>query len=1254
MHLLQAKAGAIADGSAAIDLGQSPGDIVFLSAADTELAALAGARAGFGERYPRLRLANVMHLSHPMSVDGYVDDVVRHARLVIARVMGGAGYWPYGVEQLREACSESGIALALLPGDDRPDAELARLSTLAPDACHRLWQYAVHGGPENLGNLLAYAATLIGDEHEWAEPRALLRAGCYWPDDARADAASLRRHWRDGAPVAGVIFYRAHLQASNMRPVDALVGALGAAGVNALPIYVSSLKDPICADTVAKLLGEAGAELVLNTTGFALSSPGGRVAETPFDALDCPVIQVVLAGNALADWREGTSGLGARDIAMNVALPEIDGRLLAGAVSFKDDAGYDDTTECRLVRYREVPDRVAATAALASAWLRLRRTPASERRVALVLANYPNRDGRLGNGVGLDTPAGTLEALRALARAGYDTGELPACGQALIERLAAGPTNALAARARREGGERYAVARYRAFFAALTRAVRERVCARWGEPESDPFVVDGEIRLAAFRLGNVVVGLQPARGYHIDPVASYHDPDLVPPHGYLAFYAWLRDAMDVHAVVHMGKHGNLEWLPGKSLALSAECFPDVALGPVPHVYPFIVNDPGEGTQAKRRAHAAIIDHLTPPLTRAESYGPLAELERLVDEYYEASGVDPRRLAVLRDEILDLSRATGLDRDCGIDAGESAETALGKLDNHLCELKEMQIRDGLHVFGRSPAGDQLTDLLVALLRTPRKTGTGGDASLIRALAADLGINGHDFDPLDCVMGEPWRGARPAALADVDDAQWRSNGDTVERLELLARRLVGREQNARGEWTRSAAVLDALESSLRPAVERCGETELDGLLAALDGRFVPPGPSGAPTRGRPEVLPTGRNFYSVDTRTVPTQAAWRLGWDSATRLIEQHRQREGAWPRSLALSAWGTANMRTGGDDIAQALALMGVRPTWEHASGRLNGFEILPASVLGRPRVDVTLRISGFFRDAFPGLVDLFDSAARAVAALDETPEQNPLRAQFDDDRARLEADGHGGEEARRRAGFRVFGSMPGAYGAGLQALIDERGWESADDLARAYVAWGGYAYGAGAAGEAQHRLLERRLARVEAVVHNQDNREHDLLDSDDYYQFEGGLAAAVHALSGTKPVVYHNDHSRPERPVVRRLEEEIARVVRARVVNPKWIAGVMRHGYKGAFEMAATVDYLFAFAATTGAVADHHFDAVFDAYVDDPEVHGFLEQANPAALAEMAARLAEAVDRGLWQPRRNAAYNTLTDIAADARCHRPQ
>ena len=1193
---------------------------------------------------PELRLANLMQLGHNLSVDLYVEQVIAGAKLVVVRLLGGVSYWPYGVEQLAAACAERAIPLALLPGDDQPDEELAALSTVPREAGHRLWLYCVHGGPVNARNFLAYTAALLGRESAWTEPKPLLRAGLYWPGLVAPDLAALRGAWRDGAPVAALVFYRALLQAGNLAPVDALVAALRARGVNPLPLYCASLKDPVAADLVRRHLAAAGTGIVLNATGFSVSSPGSQRKATPFDDADCPVLQVVFAGGTEADWAAGTRGLSARDIAMNVALPEVDGRLITRAVSFKAEARFDAATQAPIVAYAARPDRIDFVADLAAKWLELRAAPAVERRVAIVLSNYPNRDGRLGNGVGLDTPAGTLGVLRAMADAGYAVEEIPADGDGLIRRLAAGPTNA--ATDGREIRETLSRADYEIFFAGLPREVREAVTARWGDPERDPFFLPGRLdcgsfAIPAFRCGRVVVALQPARGYNIDPQASYHDPDLVPPHGYLAFYAWLRHDFRVHAVIHMGKHGNLEWLPGKALALSAACYPEAVFGPLPHLYPFIVNDPGEGTQAKRRAQAVIVDHLTPPLTRAETYGPLADLELLVDEYFEAAGVDPRRLALLGRQILELSQRIGLDQDCGIARGDDEATALGKLDNHLCELKELQIRDGLHIFGSAPGGGQLTDLLVALTRLPRGASRGGDASLTRALAKDLGLG--DFDPLDCILGAEWAGPRPAALAD--GPAWRSNGDTVERLELLARAMVAGDRAPDPAWRGTAAVLEKIESEVRPAVLGSGAAEIAGVLTALDGRFLAPGPAGAPTRGRLDVLPTGRNFYSVDTRTVPTPAAWQLGWKSACRLLERHRQEHGAWPKSIALSAWGTANMRTGGDDLAQGMALMGVRPLWETASRRVTGFEILPLEVLDRPRVDVTLRVSGFFRDAFPAQIDLFDSAARAVAALDEPAARNPLAARVAADSAALVAQGLDPASARRRAGFRVFGSKPGAYGAGLQALIDERGWQGDADLARAYLAWGGYAYGAGAEGEAAHGLFEARLKGVEAVLHNQDNREHDLLDSDDYYQFEGGLTAAVRHLSGRQPQVYHNDHSRPESPKILALEEEIARVVRARVVNPKWIAGVMRHGYKGAFEMAATVDYLFAFAATAHAVADHHFDAVYEAYLEDEQVRNFLQEHNPAALGEMAERLIEAQERRLWRPRSNSAGAHLAALA---------
>ena len=1233
MHLLAATPGAIDDGTDAVDLGQSPGDMVFLTAADTELALLAAARDKVSsEGFPSLRLASLLHLGHNMSVDLYVEAVIGHARLVVVRLLGGRGYWPYGVEEVVAVCRERGIPLALLPGDDAADPELSALSNLPTEACHRLWQYCVQGGADNALEFLNYSASLIGAGMDWREPRPLLRAGLYWPGQERPDIDAVRAHWSPNTPVAALVFYRALVQAANLDAVDAMVGGLAAEGLNPLPIFVTSLKDEVAAATVASLLADTPSAVILNATGFSVSAPGSARRVGPFDGAGCPVLQVVFSSGNEESWREGTRGLSATDIAMNVVLPEVDGRIFSRAVSFKGLARRDGATETDIVRYRPVPSRIAFVSEMARRWAGLGRTPAGDRRIALIFANYPNRDGRMGNGVGLDTPAGAIRILGAMKQAGYGVGDIPADGDQLMARLAA------ARPGRPDASETLTLDDYESFFGELPEAARKLITDRWGQPADDPLISpEGCFRIPAFRLGTIAVCLQPSRGYDIDPVSTYHSPDLVPPHGYLAFYAWIRGAFGAHAVVHMGKHGNLEWLPGKALALSPDCMPEAAFGALPHLYPFIVNDPGEGSQAKRRAGAVIVDHLTPPLTRAESYGVLSDLEQLVDEYFEAAGMDPRRCRVLRSEILSLCQAAGLDADCGMVAGDADDLALGKLDNYLCELKEMQIRDGLHVFGVSPEAGPLNDLLVALLRVPRGT-DAGDASLIRALATDLNL---DFDPLDCDLGSPWTGPRPQVLTG-DDA-WRSCGDTVERLEGLTLALVAGERSADPGWTGTAAVLEELQRRIRPAVEASGAAELTGLLDGLDGRFVEPGPSGAPTRGRPDVLPTGRNFYSVDTRTVPTPAAWTLGWKSAALLIERHMQEHGAWPRSLALTAWGTSNMRTGGDDIAQGLALMGVRPTWEAA--RVTGFEVLPLSILDRPRIDVTLRVSGFFRDAFPGLIDLFDSAARAVAALNEADDQNPLASNTRMETSRLMETGIEETEAARRAGYRVFGSKPGAYGAGLQALIDERGWETGADLARAYVAWGGYAYGAGAEGRPAHGQFETRLGSVDAVVQNQDNREHDVLDSDDYYQFEGGMTAAVSHLSGVQPAVYHMDHSRPETPRARTLDEEIARVVRARVVNPKWIRGVMRHGYKGAFEMAATVDYLFAFAATAHCVRDHHFDAVFEAYLGDEDVRAFITEHNPAALREMAERLQEAQVRGLWRPRLNSTHATLKELS---------
>jgi len=1217
MHLLAAQTGVIDGAAEAIDLAQEPGDIVVLSAADSELASLARAWEAVAPPGTTLRLANLLTLQHNLSVDLYLEKTLGHARLIVLRLLGGAQYWPYGLAEIEALARHNGIKLAVLPGDAHPDPALNDHSTLSPAECERLRHYLVSGGELNAQGFLRLCLNLLERGEAPSPAAALAKAGLYNNSQV------------GDAPMAAIVFYRSVLEGAQTAPVDALISALKARGIDSLALYVTSLKDAASAQFIAETFDATPPDIILNATAFAVSS-GSSAIDTPFTPYDCPVLQVVFAGSGETSWRDSAQGLSARDLAMNVVLPELDGRVFTRAVSFKADDHWDERTQCRIVTYRPMPDRVAFTADLATAWINLRRTQPSERRVAIILANYPNKDGRIANGVGYDTPASSIAILRALTDVSYHVGDIPSDGNGLIEALQRGRTNAH----RHDSTTTLAAADYRRHFAALPAEVQSAVTERWGAPERDPFFAGDAFALPVLVYGNVVVAIQPARGYNIDPKATYHDPALVPPHGYLATYFWLRHHFGVQAVIHNGKHGNLEWLPGKATALSAACYPEIAFGPLPHLYPFIVNDPGEGTQAKRRATAVIIDHLTPPLTRAETYGPLKDLEALVDEYYLASGLDHRRLAALKREILDLTRSQRLDVDAGFTGNEDSD--LQKLDAYLCDLKEAQIRDGLHILGTSPEGRLETDLLVALTRVPRGLGEEADQSLIRALAGDLGFT--DFDPLTCDMGMAWAGPHPPALAAISNDPWRSQGDTVERLELLAARCV---ENRKGVGPQSDKVIAEIIRSIAPRLRSSGESEMAAVLKGLDGRFVKPGPSGAPTRGRLDVLPTGRNFYSLDNRTVPTPTAWTLGQKSAEDLLARHFQDFGRYPKALGLSAWGTSNMRTGGDDIAQALALIGVKPVWEPSSWRVTGYEVIPLPRLGRPRIDVTLRISGFFRDAFPAQIELIDKAIRAVGQLDEPEDDNPIGARMRSEAKTLETAGVASAEAQHVAGYRIFGSKPGAYGAGLQALIDERLWAERGDLARAYITWGAYAYGARDEGANDERAFSERLKRIEAVVHNQDNREHDLLDSDDYYQFEGGMSAAVEEMSGQRPRVYHNDHSRPERPVIRTLEEEVGRVVRSRVVNPKWINGVKRHGYKGAFEIAATVDYMFAFAATTGAVVSHHFDLAYDAFLGDEATRDFIARNNPAALKEISERLEEAIARGLWTPRSNSAYAQL-------------
>ena len=1260
MHRISATPGGLNQSEGLFFLEQTPAPFILITAADTDIQTLAAVVPKLPSQFPELRVANLLQLQQQISIDDYSEKVLESAQVIVLRLIGGSSYWAYGLEVVQEIVQRNGTTLIVMPGDDGLDLDLISKSTISPEIVKKIWQYFQQGGVENFLNALQFIAdTTLLTAFNPPPPQSVPRVGLYeWKEEVGAQGLrpvrsqeSERRSYFSPVspqPKIGILFYRAHYLSGNTKVIDALCTALIEKNLQPVPVFVSSLREPGVTEKLYELFAakdDHHLSLLMNTTSFSLASLETETPQTEiWEKLNVPVLQVILCASSVEQWESQLEGLTPRDMAINVALPEVDGRIISRAVSFKTLQTRNNKLETDVVVYEPVSDRIEFVTQLAANWVRLRVKPPQERRIALILANYPNTNGRLANGVGLDTPASCVEILKALKLAGYQLENIPETGDELIQILTSSITNDPEGRDWKPIQQSLSIEAYQKYFSTLPEIIQKEIIARWGEPN-----LIQNLPIAGIQFGNIFVGIQPSRGYDLDPSLNYHAPDLEPTHNYLAFYHWVRESFATDAIVHVGKHGNLEWLPGKSVALSNTCYPEIAFGPMPHLYPFIVNDPGEGSQAKRRAQAVIIDHLTPPMTRAQLYGGLQQVENLIDEYYEAESLDPSRLPTIRDRIQELVIKENLYKDLGITDKKDIENfetlILNSLDGYLCELKEAQIRDGLHIFGQCPQGTQLRDLIIAIARIPNRYSSG----ITRAIAQQWNL---DIDPLTDDLSTPL--SAPERLC-VRLNSCRIIGDVVELLETEAAHLVEKiieESGVRSQESREnyqlpiTQTLNWIQEKLLPALQKTSE-ETTNLLRGLDGKYVPSGASGAPTRGRPEVLPTGKNFYAVDIRAIPTETAWDIGRKAAETLIETYTQEHGEYPKTLGLSVWGTATMRTGGDDIAEALALLGVQPVWDGAARRVVDFEILPLSIIGRPRVDVTLRISGFFRDAFPNLISLFDQAVKAVSSLDEPADQNPLADTVRQETAQWTQEGLSLEAAAERSQYRVFGSKPGAYGAGLQGLIASQNWEDDQDLAQAYINWSAYAYSGETGnrelltGNSNIEALEQRLKQMQIVLHNQDNREHDLLDSDDYYQFQGGLTAAVRSLQGKNPEIYFGDNSNTQAPKVRQLSSEIARVYRSRVVNPKWIAGVMRHGYKGAFEMAATVDFLFAYDATAQCVEDYMYQGVVEAYLENTTVCEFIQNKNPWALRDIAERLLEANQRGLWQ---DANIQTLENL----------
>lgn len=1187
--------------------------VLLLSTADTDLLAARVSGAPY-------RIGNPTRID----VQDELPALIAGSSVAVVRLLGGKRAWEDGLAALKA----SGIPTVLLGGETVPDAELMAESSAPAGVVAEALRYLVEGGPGNLVELARFLSdTVLLTGHGFAEPQKMPEWGLHGS-----------RTFTEGRPTVGVLFYRAHHLSGNTSFVDVLCDAVEARGANALPVYCGSLRgaDP----GLYELLGRADAlvatVLAAGGTRASDASAGGDDEAWDIGALadlNVPVLQGLCLTSSRAAWEASDAAVTPMDAAMQVAIPEFDGRLITVSFSFKEQ-GPDEVPV-----YRADPERAARVAGIAVRHAVLKHKPNAEKKLALVFTAYPTKHSRVGNAVGLDTPASAVRVLDALRDAGYGVDGHPDNGDELIHRLInAGGHDVewLTEEQLAAAPARVPLADYRAWFAKLEPGLRDSMLEHWGEPPGSLYVDGDDIVLASLQFGNVVVLIQPPRGFGENPIAIYHDPDMPPSHHYLATYRWLENTFGADAVVHMGKHGTMEWLPGKGLGLSAGCGPDAVLGELPLIYPFIVNDPGEGTQAKRRGHATVVDHLVPPMARADTYGDLAKLEQLLDEYALVSDLDPTKAPAVRAQIWTLVKAAELHHDLHVDEqpGDDAfDSFVMHIDGYLCEIKDVQIRDGLHILGGGPVDEARVNLVLAVLRASQVWGGTANAlpGLRAAIAGHFGLSEKEL------LGEPGAPVKvPAELSELVDGPARTGADAIDLLEQLCRRLA-EGMEARG-WELTAVaglVREVLGFELPDAVAvlgfACEEVvprlarttdEIDHILLALDGGFVPAGPSGSPTRGLVNVLPTGRNFYSVDPKAIPSRLSWEVGQSLADSLIARYLADTGAYPKSVGLTVWGTSAMRTQGDDIAEILALLGCRPVWDDASRRVTGFEVVPVSELGRPRIDVTVRISGFFRDAFPHVVGLIDDAVRAVAELDEPADANYVRAHADEDTAV-----HGD---RRRATARIFGSKPGAYGAGLLPLIDARNWRSDADLAEVYAVWGGYAYGRGLEGRAARGDMETAFRRIAVAAKNVDTREHDLVDADDYFQYHGGMVAMVRHLTGESPEAYVGDSATPDQVKTRTLGEETHRVFRARVVNPRWMSAMRRHGYKGAFEMAATVDYLFGYDATAGVVDDWMYEKLSAEYVFDETNRDFMKKSNPWALRGISERLLEAAERGLW------------------------
>ncbi|WP_294663469.1 cobaltochelatase subunit CobN, partial [uncultured Fusobacterium sp.] len=678
-------------------------------------------------------------------------------------------------------------------------------------------------------------------------------------------------------------------------------------------------------------------------------------------------------------------------------------------------------------------------------------------------------------------------------------------------------------------------------------------------------------------------------------------------------------------IYHVGTHGTLEWLPGKEIGLSSSCCPDFNIDDIPHLYDYSINVTGEGLQAKRRSYAALISYMIPALTLAGEYEDIEEIDELIKQYYQAENAKDSKVEGIKKDILDRVFKYNYNLDMNLDKEkvlEDYKIFINKLHSYIEELKSSTIKDGLHILGEPAEGDRCATLIQALMRIDNCGMLAADKSVGKAL-------GYDLEQL---KNEPYDFSEngKSNLMILDDIR-------NITLDIIKEILSDNKTELKGEYsgyevknrkyilTLRNNILGTVLPKIRGVVR-----EKESTIKGAEGKFIIPGQSGCPTRGNINILPTGTNFYAIDPNKIPSRASWKVGMQLGDKLIERYIEDEGKIPQNIAMLIYGGETMKTNGDDIAEALYLMGVRPIWLNNGDRVIGLEVIPYEELKRPRIDVILRITGLFRDTFPILIRLLEEAVNLVSQLDEPEEINYIRKNMNEEIEELLKEGYQLSEAEHISKMRVFGCPPGTYGAGVGVLINSKEWETREDLGKAYINWSSHAYGSSYHGTKVEKIFTKRMAKSEITVKNESSVEIDMLESDDYYTYHGGLVAAVKCASGKDPRSYSANASDPESTKIKSLKEETAKIMRSRILNPKWFEGLKRHGYKGAQEVSFMVDIFFGWDATSEIAEDWMYDKITEKYIENEENREWIKENNPHAVMNIAEKLLEANQRNMW------------------------